>query len=124
MTHLSATLGNLQIIIDGIPNSIFVKDRAHRLVLLPSACLFFGHSRETLLTRPDSELFPSEQIKLFHDTDDLAFQSGEESENEEQVTDANGRIRHVITRKRRAVMAMGATLKVQHALDPTLTHYA
>jgi diguanylate cyclase (GGDEF)-like protein/PAS domain S-box-containing protein len=91
---------SMQTIIDAIPNPIFAKDRSHRIVLInTSACAFFGHSRETLLNRPESELFPAEQARLFHAADDKVFETGEESENEEQVTDATGRIRHVITRK-------------------------
>jgi diguanylate cyclase (GGDEF)-like protein/PAS domain S-box-containing protein len=91
---------SIQTIIDAIPNPIFAKNRSHRIVLINrSACAFFGHSRETLLNRPDSELFPAEQIRLFHAADDQVFETGDESENEEQVTDATGRIRHVITRK-------------------------
>jgi len=103
MAGSSSSFVNMQTIIDAIPNPIFVKDRSHKIVLLnTSACSFFGHSRETLLTRPDSELFPAEQIRIFHEADDLAFATGEDSENEEEVTDGAGRVRHVITRKRLA----------------------
>ena len=101
MTFSSQRIETMQVIIDAIPSPIFVKDRRHRIVLInTSACAFFGHSRETLLTRPDVELFPEEQIRIFHKGDDLAFEAGGETEDEEQVTDSAGRIRHVITRKR------------------------
>ncbi len=124
MTQLSATLENMQVIIDGIPNPIFVKDRQHRIVLLnASACLFFGHSRETLLTQSDADLFPADQIEVFHEADNRAFQSGEDSENEEQVTDANGRVRHVITRKRRAIME-GAEYLIASVSDITVSRQA
>jgi diguanylate cyclase (GGDEF)-like protein/PAS domain S-box-containing protein len=100
MIHLPDSFANMQTIIDAIPNPIFAKDRTHRIVLInTSACAFFGHSRETLLSRPDFELFPAEQIRLFHAADDEVFETGKESENEEQVTDVTGCIRHVITRK-------------------------
>lgn len=97
----SAKFDGAQIIIDAIPNPIFVKNRAHRIVLLnDSACQFLGHSREVLLGFPDTELFPDEQVRVFHDADDQVFMSGVEQENEEQITDGSGRIRNVITRKR------------------------
>jgi PAS domain S-box-containing protein len=97
----SAQFDGAQFIIDSIPNPIFVKDRAHRIVLLnDSACQFFGHSRAVLLSCPDSELFPAEQVRVFHDADDQVFTSGVEQENEEQITDGSGKIRSVITRKR------------------------
>jgi diguanylate cyclase (GGDEF)-like protein/PAS domain S-box-containing protein len=100
MIHLPDSFASVQTIIDAVPNPIFAKDRSHRIVLINrSACAFFGHSRETLLTRPDTELFPAEQIRIFHAADDKVFETGEESEDEEQVTDATGCIRHVITRK-------------------------
>jgi diguanylate cyclase (GGDEF)-like protein/PAS domain S-box-containing protein len=103
MINFPDSFATVQTVIDAIPNPIFAKDRSHQIVLLNnSACAFFGHSRETLLSRSDSELFPSEQVRIFHAADDLVFESGVENENEEQVTDGTGRIRHVITRKRMA----------------------
>ena len=97
----SSYFAHVQTILDAIPNPIFVKDRSHRIVLINvSACAFFGHTRETLLTRPDSDLFPEDQLSVFHKADDLAFETDEESENEEEVTDAKGRMRYVLTRKR------------------------
>jgi PAS domain S-box-containing protein len=103
MTYLPDSFATVQTIIDAVPNPIFAKDRSHQIVLLnTSACAFFGHTRETLLNRSDFELFPAEQVRIFHAADDRVFETGEESENEEQVTDGTGRIRHVLTRKRMA----------------------
>jgi diguanylate cyclase (GGDEF)-like protein/PAS domain S-box-containing protein len=100
MIHLFESFASIQSIIDAIPNPIFAKDRSHQIVLLnTSACAFFGHSRETLLNQSDFELFPAEQVRIFHAADDRVFESGVESENEEQITDGMGRTRHVITRK-------------------------
>jgi diguanylate cyclase (GGDEF)-like protein/PAS domain S-box-containing protein len=98
---ISDTIQQAQKIMDAIPNPIFVKDRAHRIVLLnESACAFFGHSREVLLAFPDEELFPASQVRSFHLADDRVFDTGEENESEEEITDASGEIRSVITRKR------------------------
>lgn len=105
MTDNLGSFAGIQSIIDAIPNVIFAKDRSHKIVLVnASACAFFGYSRETLLNRPDTELFPAEQIRSFHAADDLVFETGKESENEEQVTDGSGRIRQVLTRKRLAYL--------------------
>lgn len=105
MTDQPDSFAGIQSIIDAIPNAIFAKNRSHRIVLLnASACAFFGYSRETLLNRPDTELFPAEQIRIFHAADDLVFETGMESENEEQVTDGSGRTRQVLTRKRLAYL--------------------
>jgi diguanylate cyclase (GGDEF)-like protein/PAS domain S-box-containing protein len=100
MISLPDDLASLQAIIDAIPNPVFAKDRSHQIVLLnKSACDFFGHSRDTLLGQSDFDLFPAAQVHVFHAADDNVFRTGVESENEEQITDAAGRIRHVITRK-------------------------
>ena len=101
---LLKSLSSAQAIIDAIPSPVFMKDRAHKMILVnDSACEFFGHSREVLLTQSDFDLFPAEQVKVFHEADDLVFSSGVAQENEELVTDATGRVRSVITRKRMAL---------------------
>ncbi len=103
--HKVASFANMQAVIDAIPNPTFVKDRSHRLVLInASACSLFGHSRETMLSRSHVDLFPEDQMRGFHAADDLAFETGREDENEEEVTDSTGRVRHVITRKRIALI--------------------
>lgn len=92
---------HVQAIIDVIPSPIFVKNKAHRIVMLnSSACDFFGHSRESLLNYPDNTLFPADEVRVFHDADDRVFTGNGDDENEEQITDAAGRVRSVITRKR------------------------
>ena len=99
------SFARIQSIIDAIPTPIFAKDRSHQIILAnTSACEFFGHSRESLLNRPDSELFEAHQLQIFHAADDIVFETGEESEFEEQMTDGNGLVRHVITRKRLAYL--------------------
>ncbi|WP_084396607.1 putative bifunctional diguanylate cyclase/phosphodiesterase [Henriciella aquimarina] len=96
------SISDLQAIIDVIPLPVFVKNRAHRIVLLnEAACDFFGHSRDVLLGFSDYDLFPDEEVEVFHAADDRVFEEGVLSENEEQVTDASGRPRTVITCKRR-----------------------
>jgi len=96
------SISDLQAIINVMPLPVFVKNRAHRIVLLnDAACEFFGHSREVMLRFSDYDLFPTEEVEVFHAADDKVFESGAISENEEQVTDAAGRSRTVITRKRR-----------------------
>jgi diguanylate cyclase (GGDEF)-like protein/PAS domain S-box-containing protein len=95
------SLNDLQSIFDVIPNPVFVKNREHQLVLLNSAaCDLFGHSREVLLTLSDSDLFPPDQVKVFHDADNRVFDGGSEDESEENITDGSGSIRSVITRKK------------------------
>ena len=101
MTHGADMFASMQAIVDAIPNPIFVKNRAHRIVLVnDSACVLFGRTREALLGRADVDLFSAEQVRAFQEADERAFASGVASENEATITDASGHQREVITRKR------------------------
>jgi len=102
LTASIAGISDLQTIINVMPLPVFIKNRAHRIVLInDAACEFFGHSRDVMTGFSDYDLFPPEEVELFHAADDMVFETGVISENEEQVTDAAGRPRTVITRKRR-----------------------
>lgn len=110
MTLLGATMSqiesissikDLQTIIDVIPNPVFIKNREHRMVLVnQGACDLFGHSREALLTKSDWELWPADQVLVFRDMDNRVFATGQDNENEEQLTTPSGSVRTVVTRKR------------------------
>jgi diguanylate cyclase (GGDEF)-like protein/PAS domain S-box-containing protein len=96
------TIEEIQTLIDVIPNPVIVKNRRHRIVMLNlSACEFFGYSREVVLGSSDFDLFPADQVRVFQRADDLVFASGLVDEREEQVTNAAGEVRTVITRKQR-----------------------
>jgi diguanylate cyclase (GGDEF)-like protein/PAS domain S-box-containing protein len=124
MTHPSRILSHMQTIIDAIPNAIFVKDEAHRIVLLnTSACTFFGHSREQMLSETADDLFPAEQVTKFHEADDRVFDTGLETEYEEQITDGQSRTRHVVTRKRLALFR-GSKYLVASVTDITVSREA
>jgi diguanylate cyclase (GGDEF)-like protein/PAS domain S-box-containing protein len=124
MPHRMAGFENMQAIIDAIPTALFVKDRLHRIVLLnDGACALFGHSREALRGRSHIDLFPEEQIILFNAVDDRVFETGKESENEEEVTDAAGTVHHVVTRKRVARLD-GADFLVATITDVSATRDA
>ncbi len=103
MTPLEAidSIEALQTIIDVIASPIFVKDRAHRWVLLNDAmCKFMGLPKEKLIGKSDFDIVPAEQAEVFWNIDDRVFMTGEENENEEQHTDLNGNVRTIVTRKR------------------------
>ncbi|HYI38909.1 MAG TPA: EAL domain-containing protein [Allosphingosinicella sp.] len=108
----------LQAIFDVIPSPVFVKDRSHQFVLLNNAaCALFGHPREILLAALDSDLFPAGQVKAFREADNRVF-DGAEDESEEEVTDAWGAVRSVITRKR-AIRFRGRQFLVGVVTDVT-----
>ncbi|MEM5789592.1 MAG: PAS domain S-box protein, partial [Syntrophobacteraceae bacterium] len=90
----------LEKIINSISDPIFVKDRQHRLVLVNDAeCVLAGRRREEILGRTDYDFFPKEQVDIFWEKDETVFETGEENENEEQITDGRGLTRTIITKK-------------------------
>jgi PAS domain S-box-containing protein len=87
-------------IANSISDPIFVKDRQHCHVLVNDAlCILAGRKREDLLGRTDYDFFPKEQVDVFLEKDEVVFETGEEHENEEEITDSNGTIRTVVTKK-------------------------
>src|SRR5208337_1668687 len=87
-------------IANSISDPIFVKDRQHRLILANDAeCILAGRKREEILGRTDYDFFPKEQVDVFWEKDEAVFETGEENENEEQITDGKGLTRTIITKK-------------------------
>ncbi|HEX9022573.1 MAG TPA: PocR ligand-binding domain-containing protein [Geobacteraceae bacterium] len=90
----------LERIIDTIADPIFVKDREHRLLLVNAAeCELAGRSREEMIGRTDYEFFPKKQVDVFWEKDEIVFRTGEENINEEEITDAHGEKRVIVTKK-------------------------
>lgn len=54
---------------------------------------------EEILGRTDYDFFPEKQVDTFWEQDDLVLETGKENVNEEQITDAEGNIRTLITKK-------------------------
>ncbi|MGA9382198.1 MAG: CHASE2 domain-containing protein [Phormidium sp.] len=90
----------LQNLIDAIPDPIFVKDKQHRWIVLNQAyCKFIGYPLEKLLEKSDLHFFPNHEANNFWYQDELVFQSGNPTENEEDFTNSQG-ITHQIATKR------------------------
>jgi PAS domain S-box-containing protein len=87
-------------IINSIGDPIFVKDRQHRYVLVNDAhCNIAGLEREKIIGSTSHDLFPKDQADVFWEKDEEVFETGRENVNEERVTDAQGNVRTVVTRK-------------------------
>lgn len=87
-------------IIDSAADPILVKDRQHRWVLLNKAtCALMGLSRDDLLGKTDYDLFPKSEADVFWEKDELVFHSGAENVNEEKITDGNGLVHTIVTKK-------------------------
>ena len=90
----------LQNLIDAIPDPIFVKDKHHRWIVLNQAyCKFIGYNLESLLEKTDFHFFPHHEANNFWHQDELVFQSGNATENEEEFTNSQGITHHIATKR-------------------------
>ncbi|MBF2084313.1 PAS domain S-box protein [Thermoleptolyngbya sp. C42_A2020_037] len=95
-------------VINGSSDPIFVKDDAHRYVLVNHAfCEFTQIAREEILGKTDDEFFPKEQVEIFWKKDRQVLETGEENINEEELTLPSGEVRFLSTRKNRFQDAEG-----------------
>ncbi|MFB2834434.1 CHASE2 domain-containing protein [Floridanema evergladense] len=90
----------LQNLIDAIPDPIFVKNQEHRWIVLNQAyCKFIDHPLEELLEKSDFDFFPNNEANNFWHQDELVFQSGNATENEEEFTNSQGITHHIATKR-------------------------
>jgi PAS domain S-box-containing protein len=109
--------------LNSVADPIFVKDAQHRYVIVNDAfCKLVGRTREELSGKSDFDFFPEEQAKVFREKDNLVFQSGLMSENEEPVTNAEGVTHWVSTKKNVFTNHSGERLLVGVIHDVTDQH--
>ncbi|MFA5373459.1 MAG: PAS domain S-box protein [Candidatus Omnitrophota bacterium] len=90
----------LNTIINTIADPVFVKDSNHNFVLVNDAfCRFLGRSREELEGKSDYTFVPKEQADVFWTNDEIVFNTGNDNINEENITDAQGRVNAIVTKK-------------------------
>jgi PAS domain S-box-containing protein len=92
----------LDAILNSIGDPIFVKDAEHRYIYVNEAkCLLTRAKRDAIIGKTDYD-FPTpekEQIDVFVKMDDIVIETGQENINEEALTDADGKLHTVVTRK-------------------------
>lgn len=90
----------LDTIINTIADPVFVKNRKHEWILVNEAfCQLLGKTREELIGKSDYDFFPKAQADIFWAKDEEVFATRKENSNEEQITDADGKIRTIVTKK-------------------------
>lgn len=118
--QLFADVAALRGIIDAVPNAVFVKDRDSRFVVVnETMCRFMGRSFDELVGRFDSDFVPAEQAAVFRSVDRAILETGQPNENEELITDGNGELRTIITRKQALDLSDGTRLIVGCITDIT-----
>ena len=99
-----AGVRSLERILDCIADPVFVKDEAHRLVLVNDAeCALTGKTREELLGRTDDEVLSRDQWERFWREDDAVIATGRGCSSEDEIPDPRGNVRTYITQKTRYV---------------------
>lgn len=90
----------LQNTIDTITDPIFVKDLQHRWIVCNQAfCALLGRSRAEIIGHSDPDYFPPDQVEVFWQGDDDVISTGNTRESEESLTQPDGSIRYIWTRK-------------------------
>ena len=88
------------LILEAIPDPVFVKDSSHRFVLANEAlCAMLGQPAEALVGKTDEDFVPIEQAAVFVERDNIALETGQTDLYEELLTDAKGQVRTLLTRK-------------------------
>ncbi|HYH96385.1 hybrid sensor histidine kinase/response regulator [Hyalangium sp.] len=99
-SELERTRDFLRNILNALPDPVFVKDRAHRFVVLNTAfCRVIGRTEDMLLGMSDYDVVPAQEADVFWKKDEEVFASGQPNENEETLTDGLGSSRTLLTKK-------------------------
>lgn len=85
---------------DALPDSLFVKDENHRMLTVNTAyCRLINRSAEEILSEQSDNLVPQTELDAFGQLDALALASTQSIETEETLTDGNGLLHTITTRK-------------------------
>jgi two-component system, NtrC family, sensor kinase len=99
-SELERTRDFLRNTLNALPDPVFVKDRAHRFVVMNSAfCRVLGRTEQELLGMSDYDVVPAHEADIVWKKDEEVFAAGEPRENEETLTDSSGSSRILLTKK-------------------------
>ena len=88
------------VILDEIPDPVFVKDVDHRWVYVNQAfCALVGKQRQWLIGKSDFDISPAAEARVFWAKDDEVLQFGGSNVNLEQHTNPDGECRVIETKK-------------------------
>ncbi len=88
-----------QIIIDSLPNPLFIKDEKHRYVLVNAAFeTMMNANHSELIGKSDYDFLSDEQSEIFWRVDDEVLENGKTNWNEEDLT-SKGKKHKLITSK-------------------------
>ncbi len=124
IAHISPAF--LNDIINATADPLFVKDQQHRYIVLNDPfCQFMGWNRAEVIGLNDHEVFPdAEQADFFRDTDQMVFDSGDDREDEEALTNLHGTTHIFSTKKSCLHDAAGNRFMVGTMRDITALKHA
>lgn len=89
--ELSRSKEFFHLIIDNIPDPVFVKDGNYNLTVVNDAfCQLIGRPQENIIGKSDYDLFNHAEAQAFHDQDKAVLESSTPQENEESLTSFDG----------------------------------
>ena len=95
-------------VVDAIGDPVFVKDDAHRHILVNQAlCAMLGRPREEILGHTDYDFLPKADVDGYWRFDDEVLATGKENVTEEDLTDHLGTTHAIITKKTRYIDPAG-----------------
>jgi PAS domain S-box-containing protein len=98
--QIKITKDFLENIINSASDPILVKNAEHRFAFVNNAfCKFIGHSKEELIGKSDYDFFPPKEVKVFLEKDELVMATEIENINEEYLTDGEGNVSILSTKK-------------------------
>jgi PAS domain S-box-containing protein len=87
-------------ILNAVASPIFVKNRQHQFVMVNDAFAeLAGHPKEKYTGKTDLDFFPAAECRVFREKDEQIFASRQENSNEEEITNLDGEVRTIITKK-------------------------
>jgi PAS domain S-box-containing protein len=91
----------MKAIINQIPDPIFIKDQEHKWTVVNTAFAegLLGQPEEKVIGCSDYDYLPKEQADWFWEYDNRMFETGETQETEEVITNSEGELRILYTRK-------------------------
>jgi PAS domain S-box-containing protein len=111
----------LSMILNAIPDPVFVKDSAHRFVMVNEAlCTMLGHAPSEIIGKTDADFVPENEADVFVARDNLVLETGRVDLFEERLTDSQGAVHVLVTRKGLFVDPRGAQYIVGVIRDVTV----
>ncbi len=99
-TNGAAKSAAFSVILDEIPDPVFVKNADHRWVYVNQAfCALVGKQRQWLIGKSDFDISPAAEARVFWAKDDEVLQFGGSNVNLEQHTNPDGECRVIETKK-------------------------